>query len=100
MAKKTLTIRCTSAFVVGGKIVSPGTELPGVPESDAKSLIRRGKATEVVDGTEEGSEAPALDELTVPQLRDIAEEYGIEGAANLKKAELIEAIEAVEAKGE
>ena len=97
---KTMSLQCTSAFVVKGKIITPKQVIHGVPKADAMNLIRRGKATEVVDGSEDGTEAPALNELTVPELRDIAEEHGIEGAANMKKAELIEAIEAVEAEGE
>lgn len=97
---KTMSLKCTSAFVVKGDIITPKQVVHGVPKADAMNLIRRGKATEVVDGTEEGTEAPALNELTVPELRDIAEEHGIEGAANMKKAELVEAIEAVEGEGE
>jgi len=36
----------------------------------------------------------------VPDLRKVAEEYEIEGAANMKKADLIEAIESAEGDGE
>ena len=94
MAKKTLTIECTSAFVVGGDIVKPGTHLPGVPESEAKSLIRRGKAVLVETEDQEG---PALSEMTVAELKDVAEALQIDGFESMKKADLIAAIEAAEA---
>lgn len=95
MKKKTLSIKCNSAFVVNGKIITPDQVVEDVPESDALNLIRRGKATAILDGEE--AEAPALKDLTVAELKDVAEEHEIEGAAGMKKADLIEAIEAAEA---
>lgn len=98
--RKTLSIRCTSAFVAGGEIIKPKRVLHDVPQEDALNLIRRGKAEEVMDGSDGDTEVPALDEMTVAELREAADEYKIEGAASMKKAELIKAIEAVEAEGE
>jgi hypothetical protein len=97
---KTMSLKCTSAFVVGGKIITPEQVVHDVPKADALNLIQRGKAEEVLDGDDPVTELPALEEMTVPDLRKVAEEYEIEGAANMKKADLIEAIEAAEGDGE
>lgn len=97
---KTMSLKCTSAFVVQGEIITPKKTVHGVPRAEALNLIQRGKAEEVLDGDDPGTELPALEEMTVPDLRKVAEEYEIEGAANMKKAELIEAIEAAEGDGE
>lgn len=100
MSKKTFSLKCTSAFVVGGNIIKPKQVIHDVPKADALNLIQRGKAEEVLDGDDPETELPALEEMTVADLRKVAEEYEIEGAANMKKAELIEAIEAAEGDGE
>ncbi|MCL6437220.1 MAG: Rho termination factor N-terminal domain-containing protein [Rubrobacteraceae bacterium] len=45
-------------------------------------------------GTEQPSPSPAdLSEKTVEELRELAKARGISGYANMKKAELIEALE-------
>lgn len=93
MAKKTLTILCIGAFVVGDEIVVPGTELPDVPESEAKSLIRRGKAV-LADAD---AQEPALSEMTLAELKGAAKTLDIDGSESMKKADLIAAIEKVEA---
>jgi hypothetical protein len=95
MSKKTISLKCSSAFMVNGEMVTKDQVVHGVPEADAKNLIRRGKAVQV-ESEEDGAEAPALKDLTVAELRDTAEAYDIEGAANMKKAELIEAIQKAE----
>ncbi len=97
MSKQTKTrdLKCTSAFFVNGKMITKDQVVEGVPEADAKNLIRRGKAVQV-QSEDDGAEAPELKDLTVAELRDTAEAYGIEGAANMKKADLIEAIEKAE----
>jgi len=97
---KVMSLRCTSAFVVGGKIITPKQIVHDVPKPAAMNLIQRGKAEEVLDGDDTETELPALEEMTVADLRKVAEEYEIEGAANMKKADLIEAIEAAEDDGE
>lgn len=95
MSKKTIDLKCTSAFFVRGKMITKDKIVQGVPEADALNLIRRGKAVKV-ESEEDGAEAPALKDLTVAELRDVANEYDIEGTAEMKKAELIEAIQKVE----
>lgn len=95
MSKKTVSLKCTSAFMVKGEMITKGKIVHGVPEAEALNLVRRGKAVKV-ESEEDGAEAPALKDLTVAELRDVAKEYDIEGAADMKKAELIEAIEKVE----
>lgn len=98
---KTVDIKCTSAFMAAGKMITPGKTVRGVPEAEAKSLARRGKATMVAAGADaDDAQAPALNELSVDELKTTAKEYEIEGADKMKKAELIAAIEAAEAKGE
>lgn len=99
MAKKTYTLKCTSAFMAGGKMIVPEDVVPNVPEADAKSLIRRGKAKIVdsIDADDADTEVPALSELSVDELKATAKEYEIEGAEKMKKAELIAAIETAEA---
>lgn len=100
MSKKLITLTCTSAFMSAGKMITPGMTVEGVPESDAKALIRRGKAKPIkgdIIEPDADTEAPALEELTVDELKATAEEYGIEGAAKMKKADLIAAIQAAEA---
>lgn len=99
MAKKTYSLECTSAFMSAGKMITPGMTVEGVPESDAKALIRRGKAMPLKgEPTEaDADEAPALEDLSVDELKATAEEYGIVGSAKMKKADLIAAIHAAEA---
>ncbi len=98
---KTVDLVCTSAFMAGGKMITPKEVVRGVPESDAMSLVRRGKAKIVTAApVEADAEIPALQELSVDELKNTAEEYQIEGAAKMKKAELIKAIEAAEAEGD
>ena len=95
MSKKTISLQCTSAFFVKGKMITKDKIVHGVPEAEALNLIRRGKAKKI-EAEDDGAEALALKDLTVAELRDVANEYDIEGAADMKKAELIEAIEKVE----
>jgi hypothetical protein len=99
MSKKSIDLKCTSAFMASGKMITPGEVVKGVPASDAKSLIRRGKAKPLKsEAVEEGAdtEAPALEDLAVDELKVTAEEYGIEGVAKMRKADLIAAIHAAE----
>ncbi|ADP96433.1 Rho termination factor N-terminal domain-containing protein [Marinobacter adhaerens] len=95
MSKKTISLQCTSAFFVKGEMITKDKIVHGVPEADALNLIRRGKAKKV-EAEEDGAEAPALKDLTVAELRDVAKEYDIEGAADMKKADLVAAIEKLE----
>lgn len=94
MSKKTVDVVCTSAFMAGGKMILPKQEVKGVPYRDAMDLARRGKAKVVdsVDASDADTEAPDLSELSVDELKSVAEEHGIKGAASMKKADLIKAI--------
>lgn len=100
---KTLTLQCTSAFMASGKMVLPKQVVDGVPRAEALSLVRRGKAKvidSVFDSDDSEIEDPALKELTVAELKVVAGEYEIEGFNNMKKADLIAAIEAIEVEDE
>jgi hypothetical protein len=94
MVKKVLILKCTSSFVAGGKIITPGGIVPGVPEQEAKGLIRRGKAVQVDSDERADSD---LSELNVAELKTLAAEYDIDGADSMKKAQLVAAIEKSEA---
>lgn len=96
MAKaKKIEIKITSAVVLDGEIVTPKSKVR-VDAKIARNLVARGKAEELGAGAEEDGEKP-LDEHTVPELKEIAKEYGVEGADKMKRADLIAAIEAAEA---
>lgn len=104
MAKK-IALELTSAVVIGGKIKPRGPDPVFVDAKLAKNLLQRGKANlhgshvapmvGTVDGEE--TEVAPLEEHTVPELKEIAAEYEIDGAASMNKAQLIEAIQAAEA---
>lgn len=122
MAKdETYEVDITSAVVLDGEIVTAGRTVR-VDDKTARNLLHRGKARLAAGvpapargdgpiGTDgrggavrQGAAVPAdepdaaapLSEHTVAELREIAGEYGIEGASGMRKAELIEAIEAAE----
>lgn len=98
---KTVDLECTSAFMAGGKMITPGKVVRGVPAADADNLVRRGKAKRVAAAPDEDdAEAPALEDMTVDELKAVAKEHEIDGADKMKKAELIAAIEAAEGEGD
>lgn len=100
--QQTVTIQCASAFMLAGDMITPGDTIHDVPVSDARSLVTRGKA-KLLSGRDDdldGDDDPALQEMTVEQLKSMAEELEIEGFSSMKKAELIAAIEAAEADAE
>lgn len=103
MAKqKRLNLRCTSAFMAGGKMILPRQIISDVPEADARALVRRGKAKVIEDSIAGDDDAgdKALAGMTVDELKEVAAELEIEGVGGMKKAELVAAIEAAEAGGE
>lgn len=89
MADKQIKLKITSAIVIGGKIIVAGKTVI-VAEALAKNLMARSRAELL---TASGKSA---DEQSVAELKVIAEELEIDGAANMKKADLIDAIEAAQ----
>lgn len=89
MAEKQVKLKITSAIAIGGEI-KPAGSVVTVPEGLAKNLMHRGRA-ELVTAAGDG-----LGDKTVAELKVIAEELEIDGAANMKKGTLIEAIEAAQ----
>jgi hypothetical protein len=98
MSKK-IALELTSAVVIGGKVKTRGTPV-NVDTKLAKNLLQRGKATladaPVPSPEPDDNTAVPLDKHSVADLKVIAAEYEIEGADKMNKAQLIEAIEAVE----
>lgn len=94
MAKKTETfvLKLTSAIVMDGEIVTKDN-LVEVTEKEAKNLLARGKAV-LADEKEAKAATADLNDMTVDALRKIADDAGVEGYRDMKKAELIQAIEA------
>ena len=93
MAKtKTVNIELTSAIAVDGELVRAG-EVIEVTEKNARNLMRRGKA---VLADEQPMDESELAELTVAELRELADDAGITGYSDMRKAELIAALEAAE----
>jgi hypothetical protein len=96
MGKKTVTFKCTSAFMVGGEMINPDEFVDGIPHAEAVNLQARGKGTITDSPVREDDPAPEsleLTQMTTGELKDVAENYGIKGYANMKKATLIEAIQ-------
>jgi hypothetical protein len=60
-------------------------------EYERDKLISKG-FKEVVETPEESNEGKPLDEMTVPELKAMAKEKGIEGHGNMKKEELLEVL--------
>lgn len=88
----TVNIKVTAAFGMGGKIVMPGKVLHGVPEAQAKNLLERGRV-ELYTGEESDEDTvPALEDMTLEELRAEAEDYQIEGADKMNKKAVIAAI--------
>jgi hypothetical protein len=94
MAKKTETfvLKLTSAIVMDGEIITKDN-LVEVTEREAKNLLARGKAV-LADDKESKAATADLNDMTVDALRKIADDAGVEGYRDMKKAELIQAIEA------
>jgi len=61
-------------------------------EQKRKSEAGREKGQEI-ETKQEKKEAKTLNEMTVPELKEIAKEKDIEGYSNMKKKELIKALE-------
>lgn len=76
----------------GGEIKKVG-DIIDLPEAAADALVE-GNMAEYADEEEGEAGELALETLTVAQLKVIAEKEGIEGFKDMKKADLVAAIEA------
>ena len=88
MSKLMVLVTVASAFVFEGKIRTPGTELE-LPNKFAAEMLQRGKV-ELVDGDED--DFVDLNDLTVPELKKLAADEGLEGYQTMKKDQLISAL--------
>lgn len=93
---KSIVLRLTSAIVVDGDVMKKDS-LVEVSEAEAKNLLHRGKA--VIHDEQPDYEPVDLTKLNKDQLVDVADQYEIDGADKLTKAQLIEAITAAQAQG-
>lgn len=98
-----IEIFCNVKVSSGGKTFDLRAGVNGVPQEIGLALISDGLAREVealqpVDtvGNVGAGNDLTLESLKVSELKEIAFGMGIEGADNMKKAELIEAIKAAE----
>jgi hypothetical protein len=91
---KSIVLRLTSAIVVDVDVMKKGS-LVEVSEAEAKNLLHRGKA--VIHDEQPDYEQVDLSKLNKDQLIDLADQYEIDGADKMTKAQLIEAITAAEA---
>ncbi len=92
---KRVQLKLTGAIVLAGE-VRRAREVVEVDGSTARNLLARGKAVLDAIQPDEGETVPALSELTVPELRELAVEYQIADASKMKKDQLISAIERIE----
>lgn len=91
-----IRIKLTSAIGIKGTVHRAGSTIE-VSEKFAKELVTRGKAKVIAnDGGPDDGEEVELADMTVAELKKIAQEEGVEGYATMKKGELIQAIEAAE----
>lgn len=90
---KSIVLKLTSAIVVDGEVMKADS-LVEVSESEAKNLLHRGKA--VIHDEQRDYEPIDLSKLNKDQLIDLADQYEIDGADKLTKAQLIEVITAAQ----
>ena len=93
MSKPTIFLVLTAAIVMDGEIV-PAGETIEVTEKEAKNLMHRGKAVLAEPDSQQG--APSVTDfnsLTVEALRKLADDAGIENYRDLRKADLVAALE-------
>lgn len=94
---KSFVLKLTSAIAVDGEVVAAGG-LVEVDEPTAKNLLHRGKAVLATaeDGVDDDDDTD-LSKLKKPQLVELADSLGIEGAADMKVDDLRAAIAAKQA---
>ena len=89
MSKLMVLVTVASAFVFEGKIRTPGTELE-LPNKFAAEMLQRGKVELAGDADED--DLVDLNDLTVPELKKLAADEGLEGYQTMKKDQLISAL--------
>lgn len=89
---KNYVLKLTSAIAVSGEVLKAGA-LVELSEAEAKNLLARGKAV-LHDEQPATDDDIDINKMNLDQLRSVAEQMEIEGAEKMKKAQLIEAIEA------
>lgn len=92
---KKFDFKLSSAIVHDGEIMAPGSVV-SLSEKEAKNLLRRGKGELLTAPVGEPVDVD-LSKLTVDALRDMATDLGITNVRDLKKSDLILAIEDVQA---
>jgi hypothetical protein len=85
-------IKITSGVMIDGRIARKGDVIP-VPQSVARRLLARRKAIVVAhDEIDEPGEARDLGDMTVAELRVLADERGVELANGARKPDIIAAL--------
>ena len=104
MAAKLIKVRITSAVVIAGAIVSASTKILALDEPLARELVSRNKAElAAVSKAEAAVDDLAgipLEDMTVPQLRIVAESHKIDGYKKMKQDDLVASIELAEEAGD
>lgn len=91
-------VKANSVLIHEGQIVQPGTEIE-VSDEQAERLKEKNKAVgidEKIDaekGFESDSTEKPIGDMNVAELRGIAQGYGIEGYSDMKKADLVNAVQ-------
>lgn len=92
---QTFSVRLTRALVIEGRVRRSGSVV-SVTERAAKDLLTRGKATLEPVAVSDGASLPAIEDLTVAELREMAAAYGLAVPAKASKADLVAMIKAFE----